>query len=62
MRFDNVLVAPHIAGGTFSAVENMASYAAHQFIDIFDGKPAPRPINPEVLPKFKERFDTILGG
>ncbi len=61
MQFDNVLVAPHIAGGTFSAVENMAAYAAHQFIDIFEGRPAPRPINPEVLPKFNERFRAILG-
>ncbi|MEM7058417.1 MAG: hydroxyacid dehydrogenase [Pseudomonadota bacterium] len=61
MKFDNVLVSPHIAGGTFSAVENMAAYAAYQFIEIFDGNPAPRPINPEVLPKFEERFQAILG-
>lgn len=61
MTFDNVLVAPHIAGGTYSATAAMAEYAATQFIEIFDGRPAPRPINPEVLPKFQTRFREILG-
>ena len=61
MAFDNVLVAPHIAGGTFSATAEMARYAATQFIEIFDGRPAPRPINTEVLPRFEARFREILG-
>lgn len=61
LAFDNVLAAPHIAGGTFSATAQMAEYAATQFIDIFDGRPPPRPINPEVLPRFQDRFCEILG-
>lgn len=61
MRFDNVLVSPHTAGGTVEARENMSRYAAEQVLEILDGKRPPRLINPEVWPAYRERFARIMG-
>jgi D-3-phosphoglycerate dehydrogenase len=58
---DNVIATPHVAGCTADSLENMAQYAASQLLDLFDGKPPLRPVNPEVLPLFEKRFKTILG-
>ncbi|NYT26042.1 hydroxyacid dehydrogenase [Alcaligenaceae bacterium] len=57
----NVVATPHIAGISFEALHNMASYAAHQWIDIFDGRIPPRIMNPEAWPRYSERFREILG-
>jgi len=62
MKFDNVLISPHIAGSTIEARENMGRIAAEQVLDILDGKKPPRLINPEVWPAYKERFARIMGG
>jgi hypothetical protein len=40
----------------------MAECAATQLIAIFSGQPAPRPVNPEVLPRFRERYLGFFGG
>jgi D-3-phosphoglycerate dehydrogenase len=61
LKMDNVIATPHIAGCTADSLENMAQYAASQLLDLFDGKPPLRPVNPEVLPLFEKRFKTILG-
>ncbi|MGE0221806.1 MAG: hydroxyacid dehydrogenase [Acetobacteraceae bacterium] len=61
MRFDNVLVSPHTAGGTVEARENMSRFAAEQVLDILDGKRPPRLVNPEVWPTYRERFARIMG-
>ena len=61
MRFDNVLVSPHTAGGTVEARENMSRFAAEQVLDILDGKKPPRLVNPEVWPAYRERFTRIMG-
>ena len=61
MKFDNVLVSPHTAGGTIEARENMSRFAAEQVLDILDGKRPPRLINPEVWPAYQERFARIMG-
>jgi D-3-phosphoglycerate dehydrogenase len=61
MRFDNVLVSPHTAGGTVEARENMSRFAAEQVLDILDGKRPPRLVNPEVWPSYRERFARIMG-
>ncbi len=61
MRFDNVLVSPHTAGGTVEARENMSRFAAEQVLEILDGKKPPRLVNPEVWPAYRERFTRIMG-
>jgi len=61
LKMDNVIATPHVAGCTADSLENMAQYAASQLLDLLDGKPPLRPVNPEVLPLFEKRFKTILG-
>ncbi len=61
MKFDNVLVSPHTAGGTIESRENMSRFAAEQVLDILDGKRPPRLINPEVWPAYRSRFAQIMG-
>ncbi|HCX86698.1 MAG TPA: 3-phosphoglycerate dehydrogenase [Gammaproteobacteria bacterium] len=61
MQMGNVIATPHVAGCTSDSLHNMAEHAATQLLDIFSGKPAARPVNPDVLPKFKERYAQILG-
>lgn len=60
VQLDNVVSSPHVAGGTFDSLSNMARFAATQLIDIFAGKPPPRPINTEVLPGFNERLYKLI--
>jgi D-3-phosphoglycerate dehydrogenase len=61
MAFENVLVSPHNAGITREAMDNIAIFAADQWIDILDGKVPPRLINPEAWPKYCDRFEKIMG-
>jgi D-3-phosphoglycerate dehydrogenase len=61
LKFDNVLVSPHTAGGTEEARENMSRFAAEQVLEILDGKRPPRLVNPEVWPAYRERFARIMG-
>jgi D-3-phosphoglycerate dehydrogenase / 2-oxoglutarate reductase len=61
LRFDNVLASPHTAGVTHESRQNMGRYAAEQVIAILDGKRPPRLVNPEVWPRYRERFERILG-
>jgi len=61
MRFDNVLVSPHTAGVTREARLNIARIAAEQMLDILDGKRPPRILNPEVWPRYAERFARTFG-
>jgi D-3-phosphoglycerate dehydrogenase len=61
LQFDNVVVSPHTAGVTREARDNIARIAAEQILDIFDGKPPARPLNPEVWPAFARRFEQAFG-
>jgi D-3-phosphoglycerate dehydrogenase len=61
LAFDNVVVSPHTAGVTREARDNIARMAAEQILDIFDGKPPVRPLNPEVWPAFAKRFEHAFG-
>lgn len=61
MAFENVIVSPHNAGITKEALDNVAIFAADQWIDILDGRVPPRLINPEAWPKYCDRFEKILG-
>ncbi|HEX9702096.1 MAG TPA: hydroxyacid dehydrogenase [Rhodospirillales bacterium] len=61
LRFDNVIVSPHVAGVTDDCVHNMAAYAADQWIAIFRGQRPPRMINPEAWSRYRERFQRLFG-
>lgn len=61
LQLDNVLASPHTAGVTREARENMGRIAAEQMLDALDGKRPPRIINPEVWPRYSERFAGTFG-
>ncbi len=61
LQLDNVLASPHTAGVTIEARQNMGRIAAEQVLDTLDGKRPPRIINPEVWPRYAERFKQAFG-
>jgi D-3-phosphoglycerate dehydrogenase / 2-oxoglutarate reductase len=61
LKFDNVLVSPHTAGVTRETRHKMGRIAAEQVIDALDGKPVARKVNPEVWPRYAQRFVEIFG-
>ncbi|MBO0753898.1 MAG: 3-phosphoglycerate dehydrogenase, partial [Bradyrhizobiaceae bacterium] len=61
LKFDNVLVSPHTAGVTRETRRNMGRIAAEQVLDALDGKPVARKVNPEVWPRYAERFTRTFG-
>jgi D-3-phosphoglycerate dehydrogenase / 2-oxoglutarate reductase len=61
MKYDNVLVTPHMAGVTREARVKMGQIAAAQMLDALDGKPVPRIINPQVWPAYAKRFERTFG-
>jgi D-3-phosphoglycerate dehydrogenase len=61
LQFDNVIASPHTAGVTKEARANMGRFAAEQLILTFDGKRPPRIVNPEVWPRYAERFERAFG-
>jgi D-3-phosphoglycerate dehydrogenase len=58
---DNVVATPHTAGITVEAGHDLAAATASQWRLIFDGAVPPRLINPDVWPRYCERFEEILG-
>jgi D-3-phosphoglycerate dehydrogenase / 2-oxoglutarate reductase len=61
LKFDNVLVSPHTAGVTRETRRNMGRIAAEQVLDALDGKPVARKVNPEVWPRYAQRFAEKFG-
>lgn len=61
LAFDTVIASPHTAGVTVDSRRAMARYAATQLIDLLDGRPPARPVNPEVSDHYRARFADILG-
>ena len=61
LRFDTVIASPHTAGVTHEARRNMGRIAAEQILAALDGRCPPRLINPEVWPKYSERFERAFG-
>jgi D-3-phosphoglycerate dehydrogenase len=61
LQLDNVLASPHTAGVTREARANMGRIAAEQILCALDGKRPPRIINPEVWPRYAERFELAFG-
>jgi D-3-phosphoglycerate dehydrogenase / 2-oxoglutarate reductase len=61
LQFDNVLVSPHTAGVTRETRFNMGKIAAEQVLDALDGRPVPRKVNPQVWPRYAQRFARQFG-
>lgn len=61
LALDNVLSSPHTAGVSKDSRERMAEFAATQLIALLRGEEPLRPVNPEVLPRYRERFKALLG-
>jgi len=61
LAFDNVIATAHTAGVTKEARIRMGQFAAEQVIDVLDGKPAKRVLNPEVWPDYAKRFEKAFG-
>jgi D-3-phosphoglycerate dehydrogenase len=61
LGFDNVVASPHTAGVSRQARTNVATIAAEQLLEIFDGKRPRRILNPEVWPDFAARFERTFG-
>lgn len=61
LRLDNLVATPHVAGITVEAARDIAVATATQWQDIFAGRMPPRLLNPEVWPRYCDRFHEILG-
>lgn len=61
LAFDNFIATPHIAGMTDEALREMAASAARQWITLFAGQVPRHLVNPEVWPRFSERFADAFG-
>jgi D-3-phosphoglycerate dehydrogenase / 2-oxoglutarate reductase len=61
LNMDNVIASPHIAGMTVETMVEMCEATALQWLTIFDGGVPPRLVNPEVWPRYADRFAELLG-
>ncbi|MGA8821014.1 MAG: hydroxyacid dehydrogenase [Xanthobacteraceae bacterium] len=61
MKYDNVMVTPHMAGVTRESRARMGQIAAEQMLDALDGKRVPRIVNPQVWPDYAKRFEKAFG-
>lgn len=61
LTLPNVIASPHTAGVTHAARRRLALMAAEQLIGILRGEEPLRLLNPQALPRFRERFDAVLG-
>lgn len=61
LHLDNVVATPHTAGITIEAARDLAVATATQWQMIFAGRMPPRLLNPDVWPRYCERFHDIFG-
>jgi D-3-phosphoglycerate dehydrogenase len=61
LALPTVVATFHTAGVTHEARRNMARISAEQIAGLLAGARPPRLINPEVWPRYMERFRAILG-
>lgn len=61
LHLDNVVATPHVAGITVEATRDLAVATANQWQAIFEGRVPPRLLNPDVWPRYCERFNEIFG-
>jgi len=61
MQFENVLMTPHAAGITDVCNYRMAKWGAEQWIEVLNGKRAPRLVNPDCWDAYVERHQRVIG-
>jgi D-3-phosphoglycerate dehydrogenase len=61
LQLENVLASPHTAGVTHETRVNMGKIAAEQLIMTLDGMRPPRIVNPQVWPRYQQRFEATFG-
>ena len=61
LKLDNVMATYHTAGVTHEARHDMAAQAAEQIVGLLKGGRPPRPVNPDVWPAYRARFEAIIG-
>ncbi|OBK77022.1 hydroxyacid dehydrogenase [Mycobacterium sp. 1165178.9] len=61
LGLDNVIATPHVAGITVEAARDIAVATATQWQVIFEGQMPPRLLNPDVWPRYCEKFNEIFG-
>ncbi|WP_081290313.1 hydroxyacid dehydrogenase [Mycobacterium asiaticum] len=61
LHLDNVVATPHTAGITVEAARDLAVATATQWQKIFGGGMPTRLLNPDVWPRYCDRFDEIVG-
>ncbi|OBF92173.1 3-phosphoglycerate dehydrogenase [Mycobacterium sp. 852002-51163_SCH5372311] len=61
LHLDNVIATPHTAGITVEAARDIAVATATQWRTIFGGGMPPRLLNPDVWPRYCDRFHDLLG-
>jgi D-3-phosphoglycerate dehydrogenase len=61
LHLDNVVATPHTAGITVEAARDIAVATATQWQTIFAGGMPPRLLNPDVWPRYCERFHGVFG-
>lgn len=61
LQLENVVATPHTAGITVEAARDIAVATATQWQSVFAGQLPPRLLNPDVWPRYCERFHDILG-
>jgi D-3-phosphoglycerate dehydrogenase len=61
LHLDNVVATPHTAGITVEAARDIAVATATQWETIFAGGMPPRLLNPDVWPRYCDRFADVFG-
>jgi D-3-phosphoglycerate dehydrogenase len=61
LHLDNVVATPHTAGITVEAARDLAVATATQWQTIFAGGMPPRLLNPDVWPRYCDKFHDIFG-
>ncbi|OLP03956.1 3-phosphoglycerate dehydrogenase [Mycolicibacterium porcinum] len=61
LKMANVVATPHTAGITVEAARDIAVATATQWSTIFGGQLPPRLLNPDVWPRYCERFHDVFG-
>ncbi len=61
LALPNVIATPHIAAMTEDGRNNIARGAAEQLVDILNGRRPTRLLNPEVWPRYVERYERVTG-
>ncbi|MDI3305944.1 MAG: hydroxyacid dehydrogenase [Acetobacteraceae bacterium] len=61
LQLPNVIASQHTAGVTHESRANITRIAALAFADVANGRLPPRIINPQVVPRFAERWAAAFG-